>query len=295
MDADQIPNSKHPQTVEENITACLDQLSNKQKRLARFVLDNKYFISFSTASQAGDKTGTSAATVVRFAQALGYQGYSELQAAIRAELPSYMGAIERMQERLKKSTPHSDVVQQVFHLDINNIQHTASGLSVEKLYGAVEAILQADRIFVLGAGLSAGPAISLGHSLKIIGLDARFNQNEGLLLAADTALYKPADVMIAIGLWRYARSTLTAVARARKQGVRIISITDSAVSPLSRVADYGFEVFTDSISYSHSTTSVISLINLIIAELASRIPKQTAQSLRRVDKAYLDDDLLALE
>lgn len=295
MDSNQKTAKEPPRTLDERVTACHTQLSNKQKRLARFVLDNKYLISFASASQAGEKTGTSAATVVRFAQAIGYQGYSEMQAAIRAELPSYMSAIERIQDRLQAPLASDDVLQKVFHTDISNIERTANGLSKNMLSDAMDAIVQADHIYVIGAGLSAGPAQMLAHSLKIIGLDVRINQNEGLLLASDTAVYQPGDVMIAVGMWRYARSTLNAVKTARQMGVQVITITDSAVSPLSRVADYAFEVFTDSVSYSHSMTAVISLMNLMIAELSSRVPEQMVQALRRVDRAYLENNLLALE
>jgi len=295
MDSDHKPALKPLRSLDERVTACHSQLSNKQKRLARYVLDNKYFISFATASQAGEKTGTSAATVVRFAQAIGYQGYSEMQSAIRAELPSYMSAIERIQDRLQAPSSPSDVLQKIFHTDISNIERTANGLSKATLSDAMDAIVHAEHIFIIGAGLSAGPALLLAHSLKIIGLDVRINQNEGLQLAADTALYRPDDVMIAIGMWRYARSTLHAVSIARKMGVRIITITDSTVSPLSRNADYAFEVFTDSASYSHSMTAVVSLMNLMISELSSQIPEQTVLALRRVDSAYLENNLLALE
>jgi len=68
--------------------------------MARFILDNRYFTSFASASQVAEKNDTSAATVVRFAQALGYQGYPELQDALRVELPSYMTAANRMQARI---------------------------------------------------------------------------------------------------------------------------------------------------------------------------------------------------
>jgi DNA-binding MurR/RpiR family transcriptional regulator len=287
MDSAQVPIS-----LDERIAAIHASLSNKQKRLARFVLDNKYFISFAPASQAGKKTGASAATVVRFAQALGYKGYSDMQAAIQAELPSYVTAVERIQMRMESLVPPKDVAQNAFYADIRNIERTANNLSAEMLYEAIEVLVQANCILVVGAGLSAAPALFLAHSLRIIGLDARVHLSEGLSLAADVSLCHSEDVLIAIDLWRYVRSTTNAVVSAKKSGVQVITITDSSVSPLSVMADYAFEVAADGVSHSLSCAAAMSLLNVLIAALSFRIPEQALHSLRQVDSAYRENELL---
>ena len=283
------------QTLEQRISAAHGELSRKHKHLARFILDNKYFISFASASQAAEKTNTSAATVVRFAQSLGYEGYSEMQAAIRAELPNYMSAAERIQKRLESPTEPDDLPQKVFHTDIANIERTASNLLAANLDGALQAIVNARRIWVIGSGISATSAMYLAHSLRIIGFDARFNINEGLSLAVDAAQFGPDTVVIALDMWRYVRSTTEAVALARKYGAHIIAITDSIVSPLAQMANFAFEVAADGAAHSLSATAVLSLINVIIASLSYLVPKQTMESLRRVDANYLDNNLLVLE
>jgi DNA-binding MurR/RpiR family transcriptional regulator len=283
------------QSLEQRISAAHPDLSRKHKLLARFILDNRYFMSFASASQAGEKTSTSAATVVRFAQSLGYEGFSEMQAAIRAELPSYISAAERIQERLESPTEPDDLPQKVFRTDIANIEHTASNLMGANLEGALQAIIDAGRIWVIGSGISATSALYLAHSLKIIGFDARFNMNEGLSMAVDAAQFGPDTLVIALDMWRYVRSTTNTVTIARKQGATTIAITDSIVSPLAQLADFAFEVSADGVAHSLSPTAVLSLINVIIASLSYLAPKQTMQSLRRVDSNYLDNNLLVLE
>ncbi len=155
--------------LEERITAIHQDLSPKHKTLARFMLDNQIFVSFASAERVGEKTGSSAATVVRFAQTLGYQGYSALQASLRDEIPTYLTAIERIQRRLTLPSTASTTPQQVFQTDIRNIELTARSFSAEMLEGAVRDIAKAERILVLGAGLSAAPALYLSHSLRVIG------------------------------------------------------------------------------------------------------------------------------
>ena len=123
----------HTASLEERIAASLDRLSPKQKQLARFLLGHKYSVSFASASQVGENVGASAATVVRFAQSLGYPGFSGLRAAIREELPTYQTAVERIEKRLAVPPSPHDIPQQVFHTDIRNLDYTASKLDAMSL------------------------------------------------------------------------------------------------------------------------------------------------------------------
>jgi DNA-binding MurR/RpiR family transcriptional regulator len=281
--------------LEARITAALARFSPKQKQLARFMLDNRYLVSFASAGQVGEKVGASAATVVRFAQSLGYAGFSELQTAIREELPTYLTAAERIEKSLAALPSPDNVPQQVFHTDIKNIERTANSLSPSQLDAAVEEIVQANRILVVGCGLSAAPALFLTHSLKVIGFNVHLDTDAGISLAIDIAQLRPDTLLIAIDLWRYVRSTIKAVHAARRQGARVIAITDTIVSPLAQAADYAFEVATDGTAHSFSPTAVISLLNVFIAALSYRVPEQVMESLRQVDAAYRVNNLLLTE
>jgi len=188
-----------------------------------------------------------------------------------------------------------EVAQKVFRTDIINIERTANNLSTQQLYQAVDAIVQARRILVVGAGLSAAAVLFLAHSLRIAGLDARMNLNEGLSLVTDTVRCGPGDVLIAIDMWRYTHSTLNCVERAKGLGAQVITISDQYRSPLSSLADYAFEVVTDGVSFSLSSVGTFSLLNVFIAALSYRIPERTIDSLRQIDNAYRENDLLITE
>jgi DNA-binding MurR/RpiR family transcriptional regulator len=281
--------------LEERITSALDSLSPKHKLMARFILDNRYFTTFASASQVGEKNATSAATVVRFAQALGYAGYPELQDALRAELPSYMTAVNRMQAHIRSAKQLTTSPQQVFYTDLHNIERTASNLSEDNLNLALQMILKAGRIQVIGAGLSEVASLYLAHSLKVMGFDAWAVEGEGLQAAIELSRLRPGDLIIAIDLWRYVRMTVNAVSMAKERGIQTIAITDSIVSPLAQMADYAFEIATEGIAHSLSVTALMSLLNVFIALLADRVPQQVVESLRRVDEAYRSNDLLIMK
>lgn len=281
-------------SLKERIAHSLDSLSPKHKNIARFILDNHYYTSFSSASQVGKRNDTTAATVVRFAQALGYQGYSELQEALRSELPNYMTAAARMQRRMSSQISPASTHQSVFYTDIQNLERTANSLSELNLHAALDAILKADRIMVIGVGISSGPVVFLVHSLKVMGFDAIAIGGEGLQTAVEIAHLRPDDLLIAIDLWRYARLTLNAVILVKETDAPVIAITDSIVSPLAKMANFSFEIATEGISHSLSITALFSLLNVFVAMLADRVPEQVYESLQRVDATYRGNGLLIM-
>ncbi len=280
---------------EERIQQLQGELSPKQARLARFILENKYFVSVASAQQVGDEVGVSAATVVRLAQRLGYDGFTELQEALRQEFPRYLTTVERTRQRLASPLPSDDVPAQVFRTDIQNIERTAQNLAPEHLDAVVEEIARASNILVVGGGLSAAPATFLVHSLKVMGFNVRGAFGGGMDVAAEVAQLDQNTLVIAIDVWRYLRTTVQALTTAHKRGARTIAITDSALSPLAQAADYTFEVATEGVAHSLSPTAIIALINVIIARLSFHLPEKTMEALQRVDEAYRENHLLIVE
>jgi DNA-binding MurR/RpiR family transcriptional regulator len=282
-------------SLEARIATSLEGLSPKQKQLARFLLDNRYLVSFASARQVGENVGASAATVVRFARSLGYQGFSEMRTAIRQELPTYLTAVERIEQRMDAPPSPHDIPHQVFYTDVKNIEHTATALDHENLDAALDVLVRASRILVVGCGLSGAPASFLAHSLKVIGFNVRVDLHGGLSLAMEIAQLRPNTLLIAIDLWRYTRSIADAVVAARGRGAHILVVTDSVLSPLAQDADYAFGVATDGTGHSLSPTAVISLLNVFIAALSYRVPEQVMESLRRLDAIYRSHNLLLAE
>ena len=280
---------------EERIQHLQGELSPKQARLARFILENKYFVSVASAQQVGEEVGVSAATVVRLAQRLGYDGFTELQEALRQEFPRYLTTVERTRQRLASPLPSDDVPAQVFRTDIQNIERTAQNLDPEHLDAVVEEIARASNILVIGGGLSAAPATFMVHSLKVMGFNVRGAFGGGMDVAAEVAQLDQDTLVIAIDVWRYLRTTVQALTTAHKRGARTIAITDSALSPLAQAADYTFEVATEGVAHSLSPTAIIALINVIIARLSFHLPEKTMEALQRVDEAYRENHLLIVE
>ncbi len=283
-----------PDSIRFHITRLVDKLSPKQKKIAKYILDNPYFTSYASANDLGEKNNTTAATVVRFAQTLGYDGYPQLQDALRAELPNYLTTTARMQKRMSAETPPHSNLHQVFYTDIKNIEQTANSISEKNVNDTLDAIVNAKRIWVTGAGLSYAPVNFLTHSLKVMGFDAQNIQGDVLQSVVDLMRIKSDDLLIAIDLWRYVRKTVNAVSLAKEIGTPVVAITDSVVSPLAQLADITFEIATEGIAHSRSITALFSMLNVFVAMLADRVPEQVLENLKRVDEIYRANDLLII-
>jgi len=283
-----------PSDLENRIAEQFDSLSPKQQTLARLILDNRYYASFASAAELGAKVEASAATVVRLCQTLGYQGLPDLQEAIRDDLPSYLTAVERLEQRLGALPVNGELPQRVFATDLQNLQRTANTIVAAPFDAVVERIAAAREVIVVATGVAAAPALFLAYSLQVIGLRSRSILDGDVALAVNTAHLTDDDVVIGIGVWRYVRSTVEAMTQAREYGATTIAITDSVVSPLARTATYAFEVATDGVAHSLSMTAMMSLINALLAGVSLANPARTSQALQRVDSQFLSRNLLTL-
>lgn len=284
--------SEAPATLAGRIIAALPDLSRKGKRIARFILDNQEFVAFSSAAEVAAQTGSSAATVVRLCQALDYEGYLNLQMNLRQGLSLQRTAIQRLEDRLAAPAENHDILARVFATDIHNLELTMVMTDNARFQEAVAQLRDARRILIVGDGLAAGFAVFLAHALQVIGLPAHCVTGGGEPLALGLAFLQPEDLLIGIGFWRNLRDIVQAVGRAREIGARTIGITDNRLSPLARLPDYSFLVTTDGAAHSLSPVGVVSLLNGFLAALSLEMPEQVGASLRRVDEAYRQSELL---
>jgi DNA-binding MurR/RpiR family transcriptional regulator len=280
--------------LEGRVGSAFSSLSRSHRRVARFLLDNGLFAAFASAAELGDKVGVSAATVVRFCQAIGYDGYPELQAAVRAGLPTSVHKVQKM-EQVRGALEKSQVAQRVFELDAQNLRRTGDALSQQRFQAAVAALGKASDILVVAGGLSAGPALYLAHSLAVMGLDARCVLNGGIPLALEVVRLKPSSALVGISVWRYVAETVQAMERARAVGATRIAITDSLVAPIAQRADYAFQVGTHGLAHSLSLTGMMALVNAFVAALSFQRPEATARALRHIDAAYRHAGLVLTE
>lgn len=283
------------ESILDTITAAFPDLPRGQKEVARFVVDDESFVAFASATELAEQAGVSPATVVRFSQAMGYDGYPHLRAAVRQRFRRSLTTAQRLEERLRTPIPRDDLLAQVFRRGIQNVKFLMEQIDPGVFEATIDEFGRANHILVLGGGLSASPAVFLSHSLKVMGFSVQEVTTGGVPLSLEQSILGPDDLLVAFGFWRYFRHIVATMEWAQRRGIPRIAVTDSEVSPLAQLADHAFVVTTDSVGHSVSPLASTALSEAFVAALSFDRPQETLAALRNVDTAYRESGLLVEE
>ncbi|MCP4165113.1 MAG: MurR/RpiR family transcriptional regulator [Chloroflexi bacterium] len=279
--------------IQTQLTEHYADLTPKQKRLAQYFIDNLYVAAFESANELATRLQVSPATVVRFCQHLGYAGYPEFQAAVRAALPKTLTAAERGERALDAgSSDATMVIERVFEADINVAMRAQAAIKATDLELAAQALVDANKILVLGSGVCSAVATYLDHGLQLIALPSSLLASGGVSLAVALSHLDERSVVVGFGVWRYLKSVANAMVYARQSGARLIAITDSPVSPLSTDAEFTFVVPTDGVGHTLSMTGMMAVANALLVMISHIRPLETVLALHNVDEVYVFGDLL---
>lgn len=243
--------------------------SKGQKRIAVLITESYDKTAFMTASKLGKEAGVSESTVVRFAMELGYEGYPEMQKAMQEMVMNRLTSVQRIgvtQNRIGSG----DLVTTILNGDGDKLRHTAEMLDRDSFQKAVSHILNAKKIYVIGARSSSALAVFLGYYLKFMfeGVHIITSGSTGEVLEQLIHI-KPDDAVVAFSFPRYCQSTLDGVSYCRNAGAAVIGITNSQVSPLAEYSDEILVAKSDMVSIVDSLTAPMSLVSALIAALAS--------------------------
>ena len=249
----------------------LPGFSKGQKQIARFILEHYDKAAFMTASRLGVTVGVSESTVVRFATELGYDGYPHLQRALQEMIRNKLTSVQRM-EVAGDRMGGRDVLQTVLHADTDMIRVTLDEIDRDAFQGAVDALMGAKRIYILGVRSSSALASFLGFYFNLLFENVTLVHTNSVSEIFEQVLrVGPGDVLFGISFPRYSKRTLSAMKYARDRGARVIALTDSQLSPLARVADHVLLARSDMASFVDSLVAPLSVINeLIVAVGMSR-------------------------
>lgn len=250
----------------KNIQNNFNNLSKGQKLIAEFIINNYDKAAFMTAATLGQTVNVSESTVVRFANTLGYDGYRELQKELQELIKNKLTTVQRLTMTNEYSNKEN-ALKKTMEKDMENIDKTINEIGHKSFQDAIELILNAKNIYILGLRSSAFLAGYLGFYLSFLIKDVKVitsgpNDVFEQLLKADSK-----DLMIGISYPRYSRRTLEALDFCKEKGCKIISITDSLISPAAKYADISLIASSDMLSFVDSLVAPMSLINALIVSI----------------------------
>ncbi len=254
-------------------------LSKSHKKIAAFVKSDFNRMSFLTAAKVAKFVGVSESTVVRFAAALGYSGFPDMQRAFRETIQSRLTTAQRF-ELSRDGGVADDDIKNVMRADIDNIRNTANDLDVAELKQAVKAIRKGRKLYLLGSRSSIILAEYSAFYLNYIHGDVHLLSRGANDTYDEVVNIDCEDVLIVFSFPRYSNRTFEVVEFARERGATVVGITDSQTAPLVQYSDYVLTAKYDMSTFIDSFVAPMSLVNAIIYLLAD---DQRAQLTEKFD------------
>lgn len=269
--------------------------SKGQKKLADYILNNYEKAAFLTAFQLGQAVGVSESTVVRFAMNIGMSGYPEFQRKMADMVQEKIHSIERIQIA-GTSMPKELVLDNVMRADAEKIKLTLESVDRNAFEMAVDDIISAENVYVIGVRNCAPLASFLTYYLKIIRRNVIFVESSNMNELFEQLLHVDSkDVVIGISFPRYSMRTLKAMEFANNRNAKVIAITDSKHSPINMYSSCNLFARSDMASIVDSLVAPMSVINALIVALCLRCDNDVINNLELLenvisDYSYSDND-----
>lgn len=261
----------------------MGDFSKGQRRIAQYILEAYDKAAFMTASRLGKNVGVSESTVVRFAVELGYDGYPGMQKAMQEMVVNRLTSVQRI-EVTNDRLGDQDVLSMVLQADVEKLRQTGENVDRAAFDAAVRAVLDAQRVYIMGVRSAAPLANFLGYYLNYMfqnvhiitasGAGEMFEQIVGM---------NSRDAVIAFSFPRYSATTAKAAQYCRSTGATVIGITDSKLSPLGECSDYVLAAKSGMVSLVDSLVAPMSVVNALIVAVAAKKEQELSKTFRELE------------
>ncbi len=278
------------QTLSAYIQARFDEFSRSQKDVAQYIVDHLDEVAFQTAEELARRANTSSSTVVRFSQALGFEGFPELQGSAREE---YRRRHERGGARAGAGGAGSRaaVVEPLFSLDQNefeaaiaadhlNVEETARKASRSEIEATIEAIASADKVLIAGTDQMAFFASYLRHLLMLLDLRAEIVASPSQEALARLGRIDENTLVIGLSAGRPHALVVRAMKLARHRKAKTVAITDATLSEVAKLAGIRLYYSSNSPAYVRSHAALLSMIQALAYGVYARDAAQYADRIK---------------
>jgi DNA-binding MurR/RpiR family transcriptional regulator len=258
--------------ITERIAKIYPTLTSAHRKAADFVMANPFQAATMTIDELAAAVGMSVATANRFARALNFDGYPQFRTELVKAFETTLAPVEKLRTELQREASSGEIFAASLEEDIANIQGTLHQLNAATCDKAVEMILHAPRVFILGFSTSAYLGSIMAHRLdpccanvQTIASDAGPSQAARRLVKLNSE-----DLVIAISFPRYNKFTIELLAIARERNAKILALTDSAASPLVPLADLILYAKTDRRLSANSEAAALAMIEAVCGAVVHR-------------------------
>jgi DNA-binding MurR/RpiR family transcriptional regulator len=274
-----------PENYEDLIRVIHDRyedMSKSYQKIAVYLTQNPNDVAVLSVNAIADRCGVHASSFVRFAQALGYEGFKELQVLFQKRLstaaPGFEARIKALESELGTREDRSELgfLRDLVVRDIASLQDMLTEIPAEKLVQAVSLLEKADSIFLIGQLRSTPVVELLRYILTMLGKRCVLLDPGGGLATHMARAMRAGDVLLAVSFRFYANEVVNVVEEAGRNGVPIVAISDSTLSPLAKSARVLFAVPEHEYTFSRSLAAPMCLAQALTVALAARLQNNTA-------------------
>ena len=265
--------------------------SKGQRRIARYITESYDKAAFMTANRLGKTVGVSESTVVRFAVDLGFDGYPSMQKAMQEMVLNRLTSVQRI-EVANNRLGDQDIVSMVLHSDMEKLRKTSEILDREEFNAAVNAIIKAKRVYILGVRSVEPLANFLGYYLNYMFNNVHIVSGFGTVEMFEKIVgVNSEDVVIAFSFPRYSSTATKGDQYCRSAGATVIGITDNRLSPLGSNSDHVLIAKSDMVSLVDSLVAPLSVINALIVAIASKKERELARTFENLERIWDEYDV----
>jgi len=268
---------KPPASAEEFRTLLLedyDGLSKRLKQVARYVLDEPNELALETLAVIAERCGVQPSAIVRFAQAFGFSGASQMQRLFRDGLLSANNAIgygervRRFSESVSRTAAGEGLLSEFVEGNILALQNLSETVSEKEMRDSVDLIANAAVVHVAGFRRAFPISAYLAYSLQQLGKHVQFIDGVGGLARPQANTIDDKDLLIAVSFHPYAPETVELTEIASRNGAKILSISDSRVSPIAKAADIALQVHDSEVRSFRSLAASMCLAQAVVIGFA---------------------------
>jgi DNA-binding MurR/RpiR family transcriptional regulator len=256
-------------SLSEYIQERFDEFSRSQKDVARYIVDHLDEAAFLTAEELARRASTSSSTVVRFSQALGFEGYPELQQAAIEEYRTAGAAAAGAAAGALFSFDHSEL-EASLGADYSNLEETARKLTREQVDGAVAALAEAQRVVIVGVDQMAFFASYLRHTLSLLDIRAEIVASTGGESLQRLGRIDDETLVIVLSSGRAHPLLLRAMKLALHRNARTLAVSDASMSEVGEHAEMTLYYSSNSPSFARSNTALMALVQALAHGLYAR-------------------------
>lgn len=270
------------QEIRIKIKNKLPELTEAQLRVANYLIENPQKFAISSVRELEHELNVSKSTVVRFAQALGYDGFLDIKSEFLKSIRSELGPINRFKNILDHTEMETDMLQMIADQTIMNIEATLKVVDLDDYKRALKMIKKADHVFTMGRAMSSYLAEITAYLFSRVSIKAHAFTYGGLSFSEQIINLSENDLVFAFSFPPYSEETIRAASYVKEKNLKLISVTDKLTSKIVQYSDLFFQVAVDSITMSNSIMATLVLIYALAAQSGRELKGKTLETLESI-------------